>query len=345
LTVGANRTKRVAQNEQASVGMNQRVSVGINRSTHVGAIDSTTVGETHVVSITPPGEWGQTEGSTSILMQDKKIVLDTGAGAKITMEGPVITISAMMVSIDATTLLTASGLVTTLAGTTALTVGSQGVTSVHGQAALNLSSSATAALKGSMVEINGPGLFAGRVTDLAPAAITRGSATVLIGGPTFPFDVVRNPDGTIQVGNNISIAGDETYQRKVLADLSQISQTPTGLGLLNSIDGGSKSVTITPIVPPNTGNSCSYDSDARFYNDDGTPGAGANSTIEFDPDLETISSQPWGTRPSAIGLAHELGHADQASHGTTTEGESSNDSVVDPTDPTGFDQVNTRELE
>jgi type VI secretion system secreted protein VgrG len=94
VTVGANRTHRVQLNEQVSVGMNQRISVGINRSTHVGAIDSTTVGDVHIVKISPPGEDGEGGGHTTALMQHQKIVLDTGAGATITMEGSTIRITA-----------------------------------------------------------------------------------------------------------------------------------------------------------------------------------------------------------------------------------------------------------
>jgi type VI secretion system secreted protein VgrG len=100
LTVGANRTHRVQLNEQVSVGMSQKVSVGINRATHVGAVDSTTVGDTHVVTITPPGEGGG-GASSSVMLKDKKIVLSTGAGATITMEGARITLAADAILVKA----------------------------------------------------------------------------------------------------------------------------------------------------------------------------------------------------------------------------------------------------
>ncbi|WP_063748807.1 type VI secretion system Vgr family protein [Chondromyces apiculatus] len=99
LTVGGNRTHMIAQNEQIKVGANQAVAVGVNRSTQVGSIDSTMVGDTHVVLISPPGEGGIGAGSTSITMKNKKIVLDTGAGAKITLAGSSIRIKARDISI------------------------------------------------------------------------------------------------------------------------------------------------------------------------------------------------------------------------------------------------------
>jgi type VI secretion system secreted protein VgrG len=101
LTVGANRMQRVQQNEQISVGINRKVSVGVNRVTQVGMIDSNTVGDTYVVTISPPGE-GITEspdGQTSVLMQFQSIVLDTGGGAKITMSGDTISMTAKTIDI------------------------------------------------------------------------------------------------------------------------------------------------------------------------------------------------------------------------------------------------------
>jgi len=93
VTVGKNRTKQVVQNERVTVGQNQSITVGVNRAAQIGSIDSTTVGNTHVVMIAPPGEGGPST-SSSITMTDKKIVLDTGAGATITMDHDKITLEA-----------------------------------------------------------------------------------------------------------------------------------------------------------------------------------------------------------------------------------------------------------
>jgi type VI secretion system secreted protein VgrG len=85
----------VQQTERVSVGQNQTITVGVNRTAQVGNNDTTTVGVQHLVMIAPPGEGdpGSTH-SASITMTDKKIVLDTGAGATITMDRDKISIVA-----------------------------------------------------------------------------------------------------------------------------------------------------------------------------------------------------------------------------------------------------------
>jgi type VI secretion system secreted protein VgrG len=93
VAIGKNRTKQVVQNERVTIGQNQTISVGVNRSSQIGSIDANTVGNTYVVMIDPPGERGPST-SSSIVMTDKKIVLDTGAGATITMDHDKITIEA-----------------------------------------------------------------------------------------------------------------------------------------------------------------------------------------------------------------------------------------------------------
>jgi type VI secretion system secreted protein VgrG len=155
--------------------------------------------------------------------------------------------------------------------------------------------------------------------------------------------VVCQPDGTVKVGNSIIIGGDQAYQAKVLADLAKIGNTPTGAALLNDLDTSGHTTTIRPTVG---GNSTSYDRPSdRFTQPDGTPGSGSNSTINYDPNNPTIGSEPWETRPSAIGLAHEMIHADQAAHGNTTPGTTNNDAHPDPANPGAIEQVNTREVE
>jgi type VI secretion system secreted protein VgrG len=100
VTVGNNLTKLVANNEREVTGQNRSISVGVNRAAQIGSIDSTMVGDTHVVMISPPGEGGAAK-STSWTMKKKKIVLDTGAGAKIVMDGSSVKITAKDVSVVA----------------------------------------------------------------------------------------------------------------------------------------------------------------------------------------------------------------------------------------------------
>jgi type VI secretion system secreted protein VgrG len=94
VTVGKNRTKQVGQTERVTVGQHQNISVGVNRTAQVGNNDTKLVGVKHMVMITPAGEGGVTETATTYTITDKKIVLDTGAGATITMCGAEITLQA-----------------------------------------------------------------------------------------------------------------------------------------------------------------------------------------------------------------------------------------------------------
>ncbi|MBK9968560.1 MAG: hypothetical protein IPP07_28320 [Holophagales bacterium] len=131
----------------------------------------------------------------------------------------------------------------------------------------------------------------------------------------------------------------------MLAALAELDATPTGHALLQSIEASGRTVTIRAPAPGD-GNSCGYDDPAaRFTQPDGTPGAGTNSTVEFNPDRDVIGPAAWETRPPAIGLGHELIHADQAAHGTTTPGTTNNDARPDPANPGAIQQTNTREVE
>jgi len=93
LTIGKNRSKLVGENEREVTGLNRTIVVGVNRSAQVGVVDSTTVGVMHKVMIAPPDADGGGD-LTSTMMIDKKIVLTTGAGATITLEGAAITLDA-----------------------------------------------------------------------------------------------------------------------------------------------------------------------------------------------------------------------------------------------------------
>jgi type VI secretion system secreted protein VgrG len=208
------------------------------------------------------------------------------------------------------------------------------------------------------------GMPAARILDMTVhgGTIIMGMPTVIIGGPTSGggggggagaggptlngMPIVFQADGTVQVGNGIIIKGDGAFQAKVLSDLFKIGATPTGAGLLKSIDGSGKTVTIEPT---NGGNVTGYSNGAdRFTKADGTPGNGTNATVGYNADSWTSSTpatQPWQTRPPAIGLAHELVHADQANHGTMSPGMTNNDNKPDPANPGGIAQEKTREVE
>lgn len=218
-------------------------------------------------------------------------------------------------------------------------------------------------------------LPAARVTDMLtcvgpPDTIIMGSPTVLIGGllaarlgdptahggviilgcPTVEIGeagtpggpTVVTPGGPMQFGA-ISIVGSPAFQSQVLADLAAIQSTPTGGKLLKAINSSGKTVTIQET---SGGNSCGYaNAAARFYDASGKPGAGTNVTVSFNAKRKMIGTQLWETRPPAIGLAHELCHAEQAAHGTMSTGDVANDSKPDPSNPGAFAQERKREVE
>jgi len=152
------------------------------------------------------------------------------------------------------------------------------------------------------------------------------------------------PNGDVQIGNNLAISGSLEFKARTLMNLGQIAATPTGEGLIQSLAGAPKRTTI---VETNGGNECGgYSNPAgRMQNADGTNGAGSDSTVSFNPSRTSLGTEPWETRPPAIGLAHELVHAEQAGQGRMLRGQDNNDARPDPDDPTQTQQTNRRELE
>jgi hypothetical protein len=175
--------------------------------------------------ISPPGE-GPVETASSWTLTKDQIVLDTGNGARIEMDKDVIriiaddlveiwgkkrgvnlhapaaggkanlftgdsfTVNCKSVSITASNDLGLKGKDVNIVGTSSVHVTSPAEVTITG--------GGVAKLNGGQVLINGPGLPAGRVTDIASGTIQTGSSTVRIGGvptavpgattPLGPFD-------------------------------------------------------------------------------------------------------------------------------------------------------------
>ncbi|MFO0607887.1 MAG: M91 family zinc metallopeptidase [Polyangiales bacterium] len=221
-----------------------------------------------------------------------------------------------------------------LAGTSSQTIEPGAVTVASKTIDIKATSAAT--LSGLPVQLQGPGLFAARVTDPAPAAILMGAALVQVGGPSFPLPVERLPGGVLKVGANLVIlpsGEDRDFQAKVLRDLGIMASTPTGLKRLHNIENapGGHQVTIRDYtvgdanrVSPESGlpygenNSlCSgpFDGRARRAPDGSLErGDGAGSTVAYNPDIVTgVSGDP---APADATLFHELGHAEHNLYGT-----------------------------
>jgi len=199
------------------------------------------------------------------------------------------------------------------------------------------------------------GLFAARLGDMTVhgGILVQGLPTVVIGeagmggasaggggaggggppggvlvGMIGDMPVYKMPDGTLKVGRSIVVKGDSVFQSKVLGDLAQINSTPTGAGLLKSIDNAAQPVTISKT---SGGNGASpIDGTRAVPGPDGTPGPGTGSNVSYNPDRTQIGdgSQPWHTRPPAIGLAHELMHANHSANGTNDFTPTGEDMVV-----------------
>lgn len=201
---------------------------------------------------------------------------------------------------------------------------------------------------------NGTGSSGGPSGGGAPSGggTSPGGGTTPGGGgatPTTPPATIAGmsvsvlPNGDVKVGNSIIIKGSLDFQTKTLAALGQIASTPTGEALLQSIDKNGKTVTIQET---SGGNEVGYSNGAgRFQNADGTPGPGSDANISYNPSRTSTGTEDWETRPPAVGLAHELVHAEQAGKGIQKPGKDANDSRPDATDPTKNDEENKRELE
>ena len=191
-------------------------------------------------------------------------------------------------------------------------------------------------LHGGIITIGFPTVMIGEMGIGAP-----GDFAITVVPPSL-WDMLMNNPATIKYGT-IEIKpdpNDPSFQGKVLGDLMTINSTPSGHQLLQSLNDSGKKVTIQHTTD---GNSCSYAASAS-QNADGTPGTPSDATVNYNPDRQSLGSQPWQTRPPAIGLAHELIHADHATHGTSYTGTSANDSKPNPANPGTPPQEDNEEL-
>ena len=126
------------------------------------------------------------------------------------------------------------------------------------------------------------------------------------------------PEPPRTYGKAIKIEGDAAFRRKTIKALDDIKKTPTGKKLLASLDRSGKTVTIRQ-ASGSQGNSATPADQAKGQPDNKLkPGEGTDTTVRFNPDKAVIGdgSKPWMTRPPAVGLAHELVHADHNARGT-----------------------------
>ncbi len=158
----------------------------------------------------------------------------------------------------------------------------------------------------------GGGGLAGAIGGIAGAVMAAIS-------PPYPKAVLQE-DGSVvtEYSKGIVIEGTPEYQAKVTAALDRLNQTATGKGLIESIDDSGKKVTISSPAPGkgNTEVAANWD-DGLYDFTKNKPGPGSDSTVSFNPDRNKINGEDWMTRDPAIGLGHELIHANNDANGTT----------------------------
>jgi hypothetical protein len=334
VTVGSNRTKQIGQTERVSVGQHQNITVGVNRTAQVGNNDTKMVGTKHLVMITPPGEADPgASTSSSYTMVHQKIVLDTGAGATITLDKDKITIvaddlveiwgkkrgvnlhapgsggSANVFTGDKFTVNCKDVSITSAVGLslTGEDVMIRGLSTAHlrGDALLQASSGSLTKVSGDLVYINGPGQPAGRVGDAVGGTILSGSSTVMIGGaPTAvpgaktklgPFDSAdAAAKAALDNCNPRSIAENKEYAGLIYQDPATGKFYATN----PQQQGPSSGSLPTDLVPPGAKEVGMYHTHADYSDASGARTDAANDWPHSDgfstTDMETAQSRARG---------------------------------------------------
>ncbi|RZK22564.1 MAG: hypothetical protein EOO56_08130 [Hymenobacter sp.] len=138
---------------------------------------------------------------------------------------------------------------------------------------------------------------------------------------------------TIQVAGSAGAGGPTNFTAAVHADLQAIYDTPTGRQLLESLHASGKKIAIQY----DNKNSIEFSNalwTRMFYDIEGTtPGQGLGVLVNYNPTLESAGKLPWNTRPPAIGLVHELIHAEQAAYGRMRRFDTNNPGGPDSRNP------------
>jgi type VI secretion system secreted protein VgrG len=126
--------------------------------------------------------------------------------------------------------------------------------------------------------------------------------------------------------------GPADFAAATRADLQAIYNTPTGKQLLDSLAAAGRKIYINYGEQNRAG--FPFNPKPAFYAADGiTPGQGLALMIEYNSFVEKTGVKPWNERPPAIGLAHELIHAEQAAHGRMLRSVTHNPGGPDPENP------------
>jgi hypothetical protein len=295
-------------------------------------------------------------------MTDKKIVLDTGAGANITMDRDKITITAddlveifgkkRGVNVHASGPQGTANVITGkkfTVSTDTITLGGKDVKisgttlKLGGKASAELASGGPTTVSGLPLQLNGPGPFCARVTEKnQPMTILTGAALVLVGGPSFPFEVTKDGND-IKIGKTWTIKGSPEFQNKILARLGVAAQQPAQLQTMQSQEASGFKQSIEEFKGDNSfcepvdkngvaTNQAYQDATPKgqpVYDGNGVPvngpdgkqligtGKGSDTRVKINPDLTLPNSQdPSNPAPNDSILFHEMNHGTHMMNGT-----------------------------
>lgn len=120
-------------------------------------------------------------------------------------------------------------------------------------------------------------------------------------------------------GSSIRIEGPPEFVTRVEADLATMRSVSQGRALLDSLDASGHQ---TVIIESTTGkNSATIPKGEARLKPDGTPGAGSNATVKYNPmSNRRPGREAYKQRPPIVALYHELIHADDVVNGTVRPG-------------------------
>jgi hypothetical protein len=165
-----------------------------------------------------------------------------------------------------------------------------------------------------------------------------------VAAATISPELTRMLDTVLMVAPTAGPDGPADFAAATTADLQAIYDTPTGRQLLDSLAAAGRKIFINYGEQNRAG--FPYNAAPAFFEADGiTPGQGLAMSIEYNPFAAKTGVKPWNERPPAIGLAHELIHAEQAAHGRMRRDLAPNPGGPDPANPDKQDPTYAFELE
>jgi type VI secretion system secreted protein VgrG len=181
--------RTIGQDRFSRIGRDDRMMVVNSRTTQIGTDDATLAGESVSAAVSPrPGAGGS---PTAFRMTHEKIILDTGTGATITMEGNKITLDAEVIEIVGRDYVELRGKKKGLglhapAGQANIFTGEKfsvdtDAVSINAKQKASLSSAGVLEIDGAPVQINGPGLASARKGDPVGGVILKGASKVFVG--------------------------------------------------------------------------------------------------------------------------------------------------------------------